>query len=96
MFAKRQNAADTTFEEFKTHLLQSFKDDEVPVEEFTKILAEFNKFAALHYAEKRSQKVSPDVLATVGGNLAGILLILNYERVGIVTSKALGFVQKLR
>ena len=35
-------------------------------------------------------------LIAAGTNLAGILLILNYERISIVTSKSLGFVAKLR
>ena len=41
-------------------------------------------------------RVSPDTLILVAGNLVGILLILNYERLNIVTSKAIGFVMKLK
>ena len=43
-----------------------------------------------------SPPVSKDVVVTAATNLAGILLILNHERAHVVTSKALGFVQKLR
>ena len=47
--------------------------------------------------EKNSPKrVSPDTVAIVVGNLAGIVLILGYERAHVVTSKALGFVIKAR
>jgi len=47
--------------------------------------------------EKDNKKiVSYDQLLAVAGNLAGILLILNFERAGIVTSKALGFVMKAK
>lgn len=42
------------------------------------------------------QRLSADAKATLFANLAGILLILNHERAGIVTSKALSFVSKLR
>lgn len=45
-------------------------------------------------ASEKPDKVSKDAMLAVGGNLAGILLILNYERVHVVTSKALGFVIK--
>jgi hypothetical protein len=38
------------------------------------------------------KRVSSDTLAVVLGNLAGIGMILGYERAHIVTSKALGFV----
>lgn len=39
---------------------------------------------------------SPDILLTVGGNLLGIGLILSYERVNVIATKALGFVLKNR
>lgn len=42
------------------------------------------------------KRVSPDTMATVLGNLAGIVLILNYEQAHVVTSKALSFVLKPR
>lgn len=41
-------------------------------------------------------KVSKDTMAVVAGNLLGIALILNYEKAGIITSKAVGFIIKGR
>jgi hypothetical protein len=41
-------------------------------------------------------RVSKDTLAIIGANLAGIVLIIGYEKFNVVTSKALGFIQKLR
>ena len=40
--------------------------------------------------------ISPDTLLIVGANLLGILLILNYEKLDIVSSKAVGFILKAR
>jgi membrane-associated HD superfamily phosphohydrolase len=40
------------------------------------------------------KRVSPDTMAMIFGNLAGIVLILNYEQAHVVTSKALSFVLK--
>lgn len=45
---------------------------------------------------KKKFKVSPDTVAVVVGNLAGIVLILNHERLHVVSSKALGFVMRGR
>lgn len=45
---------------------------------------------------RRRPSISPDTLVMAATNLAGILLILNYERTGIVTTKALGFVSRTR
>jgi hypothetical protein len=42
------------------------------------------------------KRVSPDVRATIMANLAGILVIVGHERAHILTSKALGFIMKLR
>jgi hypothetical protein len=47
--------------------------------------------------EKNSKRtISPDTIALIAANLAGIVLILQYERAHIVVSKALGFVTKLK
>ena len=45
---------------------------------------------------KPTWKITPDTLLVVGGNLMGILLILNFERMDIIRSKAIGFVLKGR
>jgi hypothetical protein len=42
----------------------------------------------------KPQRVSKDTLALVAGNLAGIMLIVSYERVNVLTSKALSFLIK--
>jgi len=56
-----------------------------------------DQVSKLSKARSESQrKISPDTLILVAGNLAGIVLILNYERAGVITSRALGFVMKLR
>jgi hypothetical protein len=46
--------------------------------------------------DKISRRVSPDTLALVAANIFGILWITRYERENVVTSKALGFIQKTR
>lgn len=43
-----------------------------------------------------SKPVSRDAILTTAGSLVGILLILNFERLGVVTSKAMSFVTKMR
>jgi len=42
------------------------------------------------------KRISPDTLATIGANLLGIMIIIGHERAHVVTSKALGFIMKLR
>ena len=43
-----------------------------------------------------SWKPSPDAVITAAGSMLGILAILHYEKLGIISSKALSFVSKLK
>ena len=54
------------------------------------------KYRAYSEMLKPSCRVTPDTLIIVAGNLAGILLILNFEKLDIVRSKAMSFVLKGR
>ena len=60
--------------------------------EFDRILNQLERLHRLR-DDSRKGRVSPDTLAMVLGNLAGIGMIVGYERTHVVTSKALGFVR---
>jgi hypothetical protein len=45
---------------------------------------------------KNPSPVSRETLLTVGANILGILLIIKHEDVNVITSKALGFVIRVR
>lgn len=47
-------------------------------------------------ARKNKDKISKDTLLIAGANLAGILTIVNYERLNVVTSKAFQLLLKIR
>ena len=56
----------------------------------------FKKVKALHKIkakEKPRFNVSPDTLLLVVGNLAGILLIMNHEKLDVISTKALSFIK---
>lgn len=44
--------------------------------------------------KKDPASISTEMLIGVAANLLGLLVILNFERTGVVTSKALGFLWK--
>lgn len=54
------------------------------------------RYEVLSSMLKPRWKISPDTTALVVANLAGILLILNHERLDIISSKALSFISKVR
>lgn len=64
-------------------------------EEYSKVLDTLLKLHKTQ-AENRPRSVSPDVLVSAAASLLGIILILHYERTEIVTTKAIGFVPKMR
>lgn len=44
----------------------------------------------------KSWKPSPDAIVGAAASVLGILCVLHYEKVGVITSKALGFIGKMR
>lgn len=65
---------------------------------------EIDSSAELKAAETEAKKaetqdrrrVSSDTLALIAANVAGIIMIIGYERVNVIASKALGFVGKVK
>ena len=89
---KIKNEEDSIFNKKEDRLLKK-KEFELKALEFELRKEEFN---FKKREASRKDRFSPDTLLMVGGNLAGILLILNFEKLNVVTSKALSFVIKLR
>lgn len=66
-------------------------------DQLARLMETANKDCDRQIKAKASSKrfsVSPDTLASVGANLAGILLVLNYERLNVISSKAFGMIFK--
>jgi len=55
-----------------------------------------NLYSIQNDIKKNKDKVSMDTLFIAGANLAGILAIVNYERLNVVTSKAFQLLLKIR
>lgn len=83
----------TDLEKAHDRALTELDAKEVTSEEYGTIL---DRAAKLHKMkeEENPDSISKETLLRVGANLLGILLIIHHERVNIVTSKALPFVQK--
>jgi hypothetical protein len=85
----------TVLDETIDAALAQLKGIEVGSDDYTRRMDQITKLYTLK--EKNTPKrVSPDVLVQTAGSLAGILLILSYERAHVITSKALGFVLKTK
>lgn len=62
-------------------------------DEFAKMSAQLDRLYKMKTYKKESS-VKPDTLINAGVNLAGIVLILGFEKAHVLSSKALGFVRK--
>jgi hypothetical protein len=95
MFTKKPSTEDiqlrATIDKLlaELHLMPSHTD------EYAAIADQLVKLYPLLNASERS-KVSPDVLATIAANIAGILIIVGHERANVIGSKALNLLLKLR
>lgn len=93
MFA-RKTQTDDPLEEAIADVHFQLQSCEPSTGEYTRILDNLVKLYGLK--PKPASAISPDTVLQVVGNLSGIALILSWERLHVVTSKALGFVLKLR
>lgn len=69
--------------------------DSHPVEsdEYAQILEILSKLHKLKDAERQKQ-VSNDTLILAGTNLLGILMVIRHEHINVITSRAMGMIQK--
>lgn len=82
-------------DEFRNATDQLVKLHALKMAEKTAVIDEIVKIQSMEH-ENRPLRVTPDTLALVASNLIGILVIVGYEQKHIVSSKALGFLGKLR
>ena len=76
-------------------IIDQMKGMAVSSEEYRAALDNLEQMYKVKQIEK-TNGVSKDTVAIIAGNLLGILLILNYEKLDVVSTKALGFVIKGR
>lgn len=83
-----QNAIDNLYSE-----LAGFPGDS---EGYHRTTDQIVKLKKLQKEMNPSWRPSPDALVGAAGSVLGIILILQYEKLGVITSKALGFVGKMK
>lgn len=95
MFEKRTDESQHQLDITITELMNDMKAMDGDSEEYATCM---NRLERLYKLKEKNapRRISPDTLVLVGGNLAGILIIVAYEHGRVITSKALGFAGKLR
>jgi hypothetical protein len=92
---RRKNPENPVLEDTIRSLYFHMQETEVDTKEYLRMVDQMIKLNQL--SDNRNPKpVSNDTLILVAGNLLGIVLILSYENARVITSRAIGFVLKLR
>lgn len=94
MFNRKQ-AEDHPLEEEIDRLLEDMKTADRTSKEYVTMTDQLGKLYALR-PKRVERHVSPDTLAIVGGNLAGVLAIVMAEKSSVISQKALSFIAKVR
>lgn len=76
-------------------VLEELQYHEKDSKEYAQILSQLEKLMKMQDM-KKGRHLKPDTVAQIGANLAGIGLILNYEKLSVITTKAMSFVIKGR
>lgn len=96
MFTKKASRKTVELEAAIDQAFVELRDIAICDPEYTTAADNLTKLLDLRSNEKKRIQVSPDVIVSAVTNLAGILVIVNYERAHVVTSKAIGLLSKLR
>lgn len=94
MFGRKTNDKHTLQEQIDT-VLEKIAENEPGTAVYKTLLEQLDMLYKMKNLD-RSHRVKPDTLVAAGTNLAGIGLILGFERAHIVTSKALSMIVKPR
>ena len=92
---KKPKAEKTGLETTIDNLISEMAGHEGGSEEYTKMTDNLETLYKLK-AEDKPDRVDLNTIAIVAGNLAGILIIVGFEKSHVMTSKALGNLLKPR
>lgn len=90
MFTKKQT--DPNLEVALAEAYTKLHSHGITTEEFAKTLDQIIKLNKMK--DESSRRVSPDTLALITANLAGIVMILKHEQVNVIATKAMSLVVK--
>lgn len=89
IFKKKETKLDKEIES----VLECLNDLDPSTEEYAAATKNLDILVKLKSTDEK-KTVSPDTIVMVAANLVGLLLVLNYEKADIITSKAFGMIFK--
>lgn len=96
MFNFTKKPHDVALDEAISSILNTMNGLDESSEEYDAASDQLVKLLKLKKESNPSWRPSPDALVGAVGSLAGIFLILHYEKLNVISSKALAFVGKMK
>ena len=90
MFKRKPNLSDV-IEAEQLKLLSELEGMQINSTEYKEVL---DHITNLETVKIKKTGISKDAMLSAAASLAGILLVLNYERAGAIVSKSFGMVRK--
>ncbi len=87
---------DVALDEAISDILTEMNGLNADTEEYADAADQLVKLMKLKRELNPSWRPSPDALVGAAGSVLGIILILHFEKLGVITSKALSFVGKMK
>ena len=97
MFNKNHTISDHDLDGLIADLAADLRGRECDTKEYRKVSEQYQKLMKLRadLSEDKRERVTLKDLLPIFGSLLGIVLVLNYERVAVVTTKAWSLIHKI-
>lgn len=92
---KKSSSEPTNVDKEINRIYKQMADTPPSTDDYAAMLDQLSKLQKLKETETKKQ-VSPDTWVTAAASIIGILIIVGYEHVHVVGSKALPFVMKAK
>lgn len=92
MFKRTEDPIEARIDTEILHLLELAHDEDGYTDEYKSIINQVTKLKELR---EKKDFISKETLATIGANLAGIIILMSHERTHVIASKAFGFIKKV-
>lgn len=94
MFRKKEDKVLTMLDTAIADAFEALKSLTPDDDEYKTTVDQIKELSRLRETHTTSRRVSPDTIAIVAANLAGIIIILGYEKANVIASKAFGTIVK--
>ena len=97
MFHKNHTISDHDLDGLIADLAADLRGRECDTKEYRKVSEQYQKLMKLRadLSEDKRERVTLKDLLPIFGSILGIILVLNYERVAVVTTKAWSLIPKI-